>query len=941
MTTSVEEFIIQLGFDDKKALKDYKVFLKHLNTMNAKVVKSINEIKNAKMRSNIVTKKTQLEESKILEEQLKLRRKITQATNLGLNTSSYEKTLALAKKQTTLASRSLQLEEEITKERLKQSKIKTGRDPNLTTGRLIQNKPSNIISDAMLEASIKNNLLDQKRLEDSISKEQKAYEDHLKWMESRSEAERDLLKKEAQERHKNTQNIIEESQKVKKIKDKERKEQAKADKKAKDDAIKRQESFQRRLDSVLTSSSFRRFARSNPEKSSEINDRFQDVVRRSGSLNMGRGQVLDLDREFKELNATFRDLNRSVSRTQRAMVGLHTVQLGLRDSTRNLIRSYASTFALFAGINSINRVGQDFEAMNSAMLAAMGTQEGVQSQMMFLDELTSRLGLSMRDTSDAFTKFLFAASGKLSTDQTQELFTSLTEFGTVLGISKERMKLSMNAITQMMNKGKISADDLRLQLAESLPSAIQIFSRAAGVSEAEFFKMMENGELLAEDILPKVSMEMSRMANAGGALSQKLMTTRAQQGIFFKELETAGNIVFKSGFDKGLANLFNTLTTQLQEGRKGLEGLGKIFKWFFDTISLGVNIVAPVMDSFFFVLGEGFGVLNTINSFMGNNFFSTLLLVGGGLLGITKLFKSFPMFAKYLPFLGAGFKGLDKGAIKSTKSIKILGRAIMSVFRGPLAIVTLLVAALDEIFSIFKKGRVGLLEKFLFGEDKGFNSIKEFVDYFKNLNFSELTGNLGNAIWDLIRMDNPFIHWFSGLTKQLSGLFSRINWGNVFKTLGITLGQILFNTFFGVINVFAGLLEGIIREIPTMGDFEITDSISKVVNKVNDSISKTRDSVGPLLSSREPKTVSPSSSNINKSLSTVSPVSSFNTTSQYYNSSADSVNNSTRSNTNRITNNVNVEVKGNADREAINDIVSRVREEMDRSFQQAELSNGY
>jgi phage tail tape-measure protein len=107
--------------------------------------------------------------------------------------------------------------------------------------------------------------------------------------------------------------------------------------------------------------------------------------------------------------------------------------------------------------------------MNSAMLAATGTAQLAGNEIEFLDQMTSRLGLSLLDTSDAYTKFLFASKGKLDQSETRELFEGLSELGTTLGVSKERMKLSMNAITQMINKGKISSEELRLQLAESLP----------------------------------------------------------------------------------------------------------------------------------------------------------------------------------------------------------------------------------------------------------------------------------------------------------------------------------------------------------------------------------------------------------------------------------------------------------------------------------------
>jgi len=161
--------------------------------------------------------------------------------------------------------------------------------------------------------------------------------------------------------------------------------------------------------------------------------------------------------KYKQRQATMR--------TRKANIAMQ----GLNDSTRHMIRSYASLYAVFEATYAINRTGQEFEAMNSAMLAATGTSEMAADEVAFLDKMTSRLGLSLLDTSDAYTKFLFSSKGKLDQNQTRELFTGLSELGTTLGISKERMKLSMNAITQMMNKGKISSEELRLQLAESLP----------------------------------------------------------------------------------------------------------------------------------------------------------------------------------------------------------------------------------------------------------------------------------------------------------------------------------------------------------------------------------------------------------------------------------------------------------------------------------------
>lgn len=179
----------------------------------------------------------------------------------------------------------------------------------------------------------------------------------------------------------------------------------------------------------------------------------QNKFRTQMQSALGRGDV----EGFRDIAAASREVSKQLNRQRRETIGLATAQKGLADSTRNMLRSYISLFAISAGIGSINRVGQEFEGINSAMLAATGSQQEAAKQMGFLIDLSERLGLSLIDTSSAYSKFLFAGKGKISDAQTKELFTSLTELGTTLGISKERMKLSMNAIVQMLNKGKISS----------------------------------------------------------------------------------------------------------------------------------------------------------------------------------------------------------------------------------------------------------------------------------------------------------------------------------------------------------------------------------------------------------------------------------------------------------------------------------------------------
>jgi hypothetical protein len=199
------------------------------------------------------------------------------------------------------------------------------------------------------------------------------------------------------------------------------------------------------------SANFEAVARADPRRASAIAGQLESAIR--------KGDIQAINNAKNAL----RRYGQEARRTQRSVLSLRTAQQGLGDSTRHMIRAYASLFTVLAATGSINKVGQGFEAMNSAMLAAMESKEEAAKQVEFLDKVTSRLGLSLLDTADQYTKFTFAAKGKLPTEDVNFFFQSMAEAGTVLGISNERMKLSFNAVQQMLNKTTVQSEELKRQ----------------------------------------------------------------------------------------------------------------------------------------------------------------------------------------------------------------------------------------------------------------------------------------------------------------------------------------------------------------------------------------------------------------------------------------------------------------------------------------------
>lgn len=167
-------------------------------------------------------------------------------------------------------------------------------------------------------------------------------------------------------------------------------------------------------------------------------------------------------RDFKALRQEMNGVARATNRMNRNMMGLGVVQKGLNDSTRNMIRSYVSLFALFEGTAAIKRIGQDFQGMEASMLAASGGKDAAAKDMVFINKIVDEMGLSLKDTTDAFVKFKFSAKGKMADSEMKELFEGVSMFGTALKVAPEDMKRAQRAISQMASKGVVMAEEFNL-----------------------------------------------------------------------------------------------------------------------------------------------------------------------------------------------------------------------------------------------------------------------------------------------------------------------------------------------------------------------------------------------------------------------------------------------------------------------------------------------
>ncbi|WP_374356489.1 tape measure protein, partial [Chitinimonas sp.] len=129
----------------------------------------------------------------------------------------------------------------------------------------------------------------------------------------------------------------------------------------------------------------------------------------------------------------------------------------------------------------------------------------------YLKETANRLGMEFTSTANSYMKLAAAAHGtSLQGQKTRDIFEAIGMASTTMHLSAEESSGALLAISQMMSKGTVQSEELRGQLSERLPGAFQMAARAMGVSTAELGKMLEQGEVISDDFLPKFAAQMRR-----------------------------------------------------------------------------------------------------------------------------------------------------------------------------------------------------------------------------------------------------------------------------------------------------------------------------------------------------------------------------------------------------------------------------------------------
>lgn len=161
-----------------------------------------------------------------------------------------------------------------------------------------------------------------------------------------------------------------------------------------------------------------------------------------------------------------------------------------------------SAAALAAGKVCLDATLQ-VDRLNKAYTSVMGSELAAGNQLVYIYDVTQRLGLEYQSTAEGAKSFFASAKGTDLEKSMNSIFEGVLAAGSALSLTREQMDGVFLALSQIASKGKLSMEEVH-QIAERFPGTFQMIATALNVTQAELTDVIASGKIMSNDMLPSL-----------------------------------------------------------------------------------------------------------------------------------------------------------------------------------------------------------------------------------------------------------------------------------------------------------------------------------------------------------------------------------------------------------------------------------------------------
>ena len=252
--------------------------------------------------------------------------------------------------------------------------------------------------------------------------------------------------------------------------------------------------------------------------------------------------------------------------------GLESISKQLAD-TQQHINTLAQSLAAGFSFKQAVSAAADMERLQVGLQAVAKDSQLAAEQMAFISRMSQAAGVDVVAAGQAFLGLAAATKGTSVEGQaTREVFEAVTLAMAKAGKSSDETKNALLALSQMASKGTVQMEELRGQLGEALPGALQATAKGLGITTQDLIKLVEAGGLAAEDLFPALTKGLNDLygtAPAAQTLSQEIINIKNSFVEMSAALGDAGALVFLKKMAEAAQATFTLLgDTLIQTGQR-------------------------------------------------------------------------------------------------------------------------------------------------------------------------------------------------------------------------------------------------------------------------------------------------------------------------------------------------------------------------------------
>ena len=221
---------------------------------------------------------------------------------------------------------------------------------------------------------------------------------------------------------------------------------------------------------------------------------------------------------------------RDMGTAQRSAAGTTDQLSGRIGNLTQLLGQMAGALGAAFTFREMVTAAAQMEQLRSGLTAVTGDAAKAGKELEFVRLVAARIGAEVTEVGRAFLGLSAATKGTaVEGEPTRQVFEAVATAMGKAGKSSAETANALQALSQMASKGVVQAEELRGQLGEALPGALNAAAKGMGITTDELMKLVEEGKIAASDLFPALAKGLNDLygsAPSAQTLSQELTNVK-------------------------------------------------------------------------------------------------------------------------------------------------------------------------------------------------------------------------------------------------------------------------------------------------------------------------------------------------------------------------------------------------------------------------------